>query len=83
MAAIYQEEGANRPDASHLAELKAAASKLCQERRQLQVFNHGEVRRIRSEYGSAIREWRELQNEGGNKRARWTAMLALVAEQRF
>jgi hypothetical protein len=59
MAAVYQEESNATPDSQQLLELDAAVSRSWQTRERLGVHDHSEIARIRNEYGSRIRAWRE------------------------
>ncbi len=61
MAAVYQEESNATPDSQRLLELNAAVSRSWQTRERLGVHNHSGIARIRDEYGSKIRAWRESE----------------------
>ena len=56
---IAEEAKKTAPDADREASLRAERSRLYKERLALHVDDHGEVARIRTEYGAIIRAMRE------------------------
>jgi len=59
MREIYDEEAKNWPDAARVSSLCDEHWKLLEERENLHVKDHAEIARIRTEYGSRVRAWRE------------------------
>jgi hypothetical protein len=46
------------PDIDKLAEMRAARTRLAQERTTLHVHDHANIARIRTDYGAIVRAWR-------------------------
>jgi len=56
---IADEEAKSRPDGARLSGLRDEQQRLFQERARLRLHDHSEVARIRTEYGTRIRAWRD------------------------
>jgi len=54
---IYKEEAKPQPDKALLAELRAEAGRLFEERRNLDPADHAEVARVRAKCGAFVRAW--------------------------
>lgn len=61
-AKISDEEGRAAPDSVRLALLEQELSELAQERAALTIHDDDRVAKIRSEYGSKIRQYRSQQH---------------------
>ena len=55
---IAYEKRKDAPDAEKMGEMRAARTKLAQERAALHVADHTNIVRIRTEYGAIVRAWR-------------------------
>jgi len=54
---IEEELEKPKPDKAHLQNLYEESSRLFRERAELQIKDHTEIARIRSQYGARVREW--------------------------
>lgn len=59
---IADEEGRAAPDSVRLASLERELSELARERASLTIHDDDKVAKIRSEYGSKIRQYRSQQH---------------------